>query len=330
MQFSIPKKTLLRLLADGRFHSGAKLARLLGLSRTAVWSLIHEFKALGLEVSAVPGRGYRLSRSIELLSEAEIRAQLSESAQSHLTGLEIHDELDSTNTRLVLLSHQGATTGSVCLSEYQSAGRGRIGRVWQTPFGGNICVSLLWHFEDHSGIAGLSLAVGVALMRALRLAGVEGAGLKWPNDVLWKGRKLAGILIEVSGEAHGRHAVVIGVGVNLYIPPGCGHSIDQGWTDLTQITKGAPPSRNRLIALMLDELLTLLRNYGRKGLPAYLSEWRDHHCFEGQMVILHQGDRQIRGRVAGVNEDGLLFLDCEGGARRMFASGDVRLRPDAT
>jgi BirA family biotin operon repressor/biotin-[acetyl-CoA-carboxylase] ligase len=325
MQFPRSKKALLGLLSDGHFHSGAELARTLGVSRTAIWRLIHELEALGLELSAVTGKGYRLSQTLELLSEESIVSFLSEPAQALASRLEIHDELDSTNSHL---TRQAGAGGAVCLAEFQSAGRGRVGRIWLSPFGGNICLSVSWHFDDHAVISGLSLAVGVAVVRALGQAGVAGIGLKWPNDILWCGRKLGGILLEVSGEAHGRHAVVIGIGLNLYISPGGGQAIDQAWTDLTQITGGVLPSRNRLIALVLNELLPMLSDYGQVGLRALLDEWRSYHCLDGEPVTLHQGERRIRGRVAGVNDAGLLLLDCEDGERRQFASGDVRLRAD--
>jgi BirA family biotin operon repressor/biotin-[acetyl-CoA-carboxylase] ligase len=328
MHFSPARKTLLRRLADGRFHSGASLARELGLSRTAVWSLAHELETLGLKLDTVPGKGYRLARSLELLDENAIAAALSDSARALLAELEIHDELDSTNTRLMQRGAQGAAAGTVCLAERQTAGRGRLGREWRSPFGGNVFLSLLWRFEEHAAVAGLSLAAGVAVARALERVGVRDAGLKWPNDILWRDGKLGGILLEIAGEAHGGCAVVIGIGLNLFIPETEGARIEQAWTDLERVTDGAPPSRNRLVGLLLDELLTALADYGQHGLRAYLDEWRARHCYQGRRVTLHIGDAAIRGVTAGVNDEGLLVLDCEEGGRRAFASGDVRLRLD--
>jgi BirA family biotin operon repressor/biotin-[acetyl-CoA-carboxylase] ligase len=330
MQFTAHRKTLLRHLADGNFISGSDLATALRVSRTAVWKMMRELKALGLEFNAISGKGYGLARPLELLDENAIAQGLSPAAKSLSAQIEIHDELDSTNSRLLGMASATSpqASGTVCLAEFQTAGRGRVGRVWQTPFGGNICLSLLWWFDGHAAFSGLSLAVGVAIVRALRSAGVEGVGLKWPNDILWRGRKLGGILLEVSGEAHGCYAVVVGIGLNMHIPAVRAGAIDQAWTDLDHVTSGSPPSRNRLIALLLNELLPLLADYPERGLRAYLGEWRQWHCQVGQKAVLHLGDKLIRGVVAGVSDDGLLVLDCEDGGLRQFPSGDLRLRAD--
>jgi len=328
-RFPDHRKTLLKLLADGGFHSGADLARVLGVSRTAVWNKIREMQDLGLELHAVSGKGYRLAQPLELLDEAKIVAELSATAKTRLAGLEIHDQLDSTNTYLMGKAAAGAPGGSACLAEFQTAGRGRIGRAWQSPFGGNICLSLLGRFADHASVAGLSLAVGVAIIRALRLAGLEDAGLKWPNDILWRERKLGGILLEVSGETHGHCAVVIGIGLNVRMSPLAAQAIDQAWVDLSQISAGQPPSRNRLAALLLEELLQLLADYPERGLSAYLEEWRQWHCLSGREVILQAGEKSIVGVVDGVTDEGLLLLNCAEGGLRAFASGDVRLRINA-
>jgi BirA family biotin operon repressor/biotin-[acetyl-CoA-carboxylase] ligase len=326
VRFPPRRKTLLSLLADGGFHSGAALAKALGLSRTAVWGMVHDLPGLGLEVDAVSGKGYRLARPLDLLDGAAIHGELSAAAKARLSGLEVHDQLDSTNTYLMNQAALGRPGGSACLAEFQSAGRGRIGRSWLSPFGGNICLSLLWRFEDHAAVAGLSLAVGVALLRALRRAGVEGVGLKWPNDLLWRERKLGGILLEVSGEAHGRCAVVVGVGLNVRMAPPAAQAIDQAWTDLDHITGGSPPPRNRLAAWLLEELLQLLADYPERGLPGYIEEWRQWHCCAGRRAALQLGGKMIAGVVAGVSDAGLLVLDCEEGGLREFASGDMRLR----
>jgi BirA family biotin operon repressor/biotin-[acetyl-CoA-carboxylase] ligase len=319
-------KTLLRRLSDHRFHSGTELAELLGVSRTAVWKRIRELEALGLEVSALPGKGYRLLSPLELLDEAAIRESLNPEASMLLASLELHDEIDSTNSHLMRAAAAGAPTGTVCLAETQTAGRGRVGRDWISPFGANIYLSVLWRFEDPSRVAGLSLAVGVAVVRALAAMGLREVGLKWPNDLLWGESKLGGILLEVAGEAHGPCRVAIGVGLNRYISSSLGRTIDQAWTDLVRVAEGAVPPRNGLAAGLLNELLPMLGDYEDQGLAPYLPEWRRFHRLQGREAVIHQGEASIRGRIEDVTAEGLLVLQCEDGSRRRFASGDVRLR----
>ena len=325
MAFSLTRKALLRRLSDGHFHSGQSLSELLGVSRTAVWTAIRELEGLGLEVHAVRGRGYRLAYPLELLDRAVIEAQLTQSARASLASIEILDELESTNTRLMSLPPAEKVSGLACVAEYQTAGRGRIGRQWVSPFGGNICLSVLWQFTDQRLVAGLSLAVGVAVMRALQGVGVRGAQLKWPNDVLWQGRKLGGILLEVTGEAHGVYDVVLGIGINVALGQAQTAAIDQPWAELREILP-APVPRNRLVANILEALVDVLCAHERGGLARHIDEWRSYHGDDGKAAHLYQGTRQIAGIVAGVTDDGLLLLDTESEGLRAFASGDLRLR----
>ena len=322
-------KALLHRLTDGRFHSGTALAGELGLSRAAVWNHIRTLEGLGLEITAVPGKGYRLLSPVELLMEDAIRAALNPEAARLLGGLDLHECLDSTNSHLMRKLAVGAPTGLVCLAESQQAGRGRIGRTWVSPFGANIYLSLLWRFEDPAQVAGLSLAVGVSLLRALNTLGIAGLSLKWPNDILWNGTKLGGILIEVAGESHGRCGVVIGLGLNRHIPGSAAAAIDQTWSDLSQVCGGAPPPRNRLAAAVLNELLPLLCDYPSAGLSAYLPEWRQAHAMAGCSATISIGGQCIEGHVVDVTDEGLLLFEDAAGRRRRFASGELQLRARA-
>jgi BirA family biotin operon repressor/biotin-[acetyl-CoA-carboxylase] ligase len=313
-------------MAEGRFHSGAELAEALGVSRTAVWKHLRALDELGLELRRVRGKGYRLAEPLELLDREMLLAGLSASARSCLAALEVHDELDSTNTHLMQTAREQGRHGLVCLAERQSAGRGRSGRNWVSPFAANLYLSLLWRFEEgHGAAAGISLAAGVAAARAARRCGLEGVGLKWPNDLLWRGRKLGGILVEVAGESHGPCSVVIGVGLNVHMPAASGIGIDQPWVDCREVA-GRRVSRNRLAAALLDELLPLLRDYPATGLAGHLPAWREHSCMLGRPVILHLGDARIHGVAEDVGADGLLHLRLENGERRSFASGEVHMR----
>ena len=322
-------QSLLHRLADQRFHSGADLATELGVSRTSVWKAVGALGALGLEVLALPGKGYRLASPLELLDAARIHAALSPEAAALLASLDIHAEIDSTNAQLMRRAAQGAPSGSVCLAEAQSQGRGRIGRSWVSPFGSNVYLSLLWRYDEPSRIGGLSLAAGVGVARALEGLGVVGVGLKWPNDLLLEERKLGGILIEVAGEAHGGCAAVIGIGLNRTLPPQAAQAIDQPWADLA-LTEGGPPPRNLLAAALLNELLPLLADYAERGLAPWLPEWRRRHALAGREATLLAGSMQVKGRIEDVSEAGLLVLRCEDGRLREFASGEVSLRATRT
>src|SRR5690606_303392 len=203
--------SILNLLADGKYHSGQELACLLGRSRTAIWKHLQKLEDLGLHLSAVKGRGYRLEGGLELLDEGLIRSSLDSQAQALLSKLDIHYIIDSTNSH-ALRERFAESSGYICLSEQQTAGKGRRERPWVSPFGRNIYLSLLWSFDGGVvTLEGLSLAVGVAVEEALNSCGVEGVMLKWPNDVLWQQRKLAGILLEVVGDPAGSCQVVVGI-----------------------------------------------------------------------------------------------------------------------
>jgi BirA family biotin operon repressor/biotin-[acetyl-CoA-carboxylase] ligase len=327
--FPASEKRLLRALADGRPHTRRDLAASADISPAAVGALVREFTRKGLEIRAGIDGACRLSRPVEWLDERRIGESLAPPACDLMARLEIHDELDSTNTHLLRAASEGAPSGTVCLAESQRTGKGRGGRVWVSPFGSNIYLSILWHFDRQEAMEGLSLAAGVAVVRALRRAQITELNLKWPNDILWRERKLGGILIEASGEAGGRHVVVVGVGLNTYVPPVLGRGIDQAWVDIEHIRGGRDFSRNGLAGRLLNELLPMLRTYQAAGLAPYLPEWRRLHGFEGRQVTLHLADRQIEGKVTGLTDQGWLILESGHGRQQCFASGDVRLRANS-
>jgi BirA family biotin operon repressor/biotin-[acetyl-CoA-carboxylase] ligase len=319
------QKKLLTLLADGEFHSGTVLADTLGISRATVCKHIaHLADELGLTIAAVSGRGYRLDRALELLTHEKLAAALSEQSLALISSLEIHHHIDSTNRYLVEQGRLEASTGKVCLAELQTAGKGRRGREWVSPFGNNIYLSIAWQFPQggYAAIAGLSLAVGVAVIRALREQDLHDVGLKWPNDIYAQGKKLGGILIEVSGEVDGGCNVVIGVGLNVFLPESKAASITQAWTDITTMT-GQAPSRNTLAGGLLNQLLPMLAAFEEQGLNAYLDEWRRYDCLQGLPATLFIGQQTLEGTVEGVNDDGLLLLKRADGVIQAFASGEV-------
>jgi len=317
----------MQLLADGQFHSGTELATALQISRSSVWKSLQALIELGLEVIAISGKGYKLPRPLQLLDKALIEAQLSPASEALLDDLEIHPLIISTNSHLLDAAARNAGSGRVCLAEYQSGGKGRRGKQWISPFGANVYLSVLWRYQNGpAAIAGLSLAIGVAVVRVLRQLGIDEVGLKWPNDIYWRGRKLGGILIEVSGESGGPCHAVVGLGLNLYLPAQPAQAIDQAWVDLHQIAVASMPERNRLTALLLDQLLPMLAAFEHCGLSAYLQEWRAYDCLQGKPVVLSFGEQRLQGVARGIDEQGLLLLELDDGQRRSFASGEISLK----
>lgn len=317
--------SLLQILADGRFHSGEALGQRLNVTRAAIWKQLKGFEELGLTVHAVRGRGYRLATPIELLSKESLHAELSTAITPRITRLDILSEVDSTNTYIKRLAAQHVESGTVCLAEWQTAGRGRQGREWLSPFGCNIYLSLLWRFATGpAALSGLSLAVGVALARAVRLFAGAGVGLKWPNDVQWRNRKLAGILVELAGEASGPSQAIIGVGVNVRMPERMGQQLDQPWIDLYRIS-GRMPSRNRVAAAALEHLIYALTAFERQGLEPFLEEWRALDVMAGKSVQLQTPTAVIDGQAQGIDENGAFVIQVEGELKR-FASGEVSVR----
>jgi BirA family biotin operon repressor/biotin-[acetyl-CoA-carboxylase] ligase len=327
MSISATSKALLNLLADGRFHSGTDLASAVGISRSAVWKHLQSLDELGLVLTAVSGKGYRLQQSLELLDAPQIKQSLTSQTSRLIKALELHDVMASTNSHLMSCAQQNAPSGLVCLAEYQSEGRGRRGKRWISPYGHNVYLSLLWRYQlGPSVLAGLSLAIGVGVIRMLRQLGIDDAGLKWPNDIYWRGRKLAGILIEVSGESSGPCHAVIGLGLNVYLPSAQGQAIDQAWVDLYHILGSTLPSRNFLVASLLNILLPIVADYEMQTALAYIDEWRSYDCMLGLPAMISIGDQAFHGVVRGINDDGLLLMEDDACVLRQFASGEVSLK----
>lgn len=316
---------VLGMLADGEVHSGEALGQALGVSRTAVWKQLKKLEDLGISVLSVKGQGYQLPGGMELLQRDKILSCLSERARSLLGDLELHGSIDSTNVRALEQIRSGSSQGFVCLAEHQTAGRGRHGRNWVSPFGRNVYLSLVWEFNSGAAaLGGLSLAVGVAIARALQRNKIPDVELKWPNDVLWRGQKLAGILLELTGDAAGRCQVVIGVGVNVGMRAEEASAISQAWASLSDIVPDV--SRNKVAGDLLDELLLMLENYEQEGFAALREEWESLHCHANREVEIRAGDNVTVGIALGVNDQGALRLATESGETAVYG-GEASLRP---
>lgn len=315
---------ILRLLADGQFHSGEAIARHFGVTRATVWNALRDTEALGVRLFSVRGRGYRLPEPVRFLDAQRVEAMLGE--HRHRYTLEIHDVLDSTNSHLLRAAAAGAPHGTCVAAELQTAGRGRRGRGWQARLGGSLTFSLLWRFAQGAGaLSGLSLAVGVALVRTLEELGVREAALKWPNDILHAQKKLAGILIELQGDMDGPSAAVIGIGLNLRLPDALLRDIDQPAVDMQRAT-GRAPAPDEVLGAALRHLAEVLEVFGQQGFAVLREEWQTAHAYHRQPVRVHMPDGSlVEGLASGVAEDGALLVETPAGMRR-FAAGEISLR----
>ncbi|UTA47439.1 bifunctional biotin--[acetyl-CoA-carboxylase] ligase/biotin operon repressor BirA [Simiduia sp. 21SJ11W-1] len=315
--------SLLVALADGEFHSGEVLGTLLGVSRAAVWKQLQKLEAFGLAVESVKGRGYRLATPLDLLAEPAIRAAMSEAARKQVT-LDLALQIDSTNAYAMRAAAQGQVHGLAVLVEQQSAGRGRRGRQWVSPFGANIYLSLVWRFAGGAAsLSGLSLAVGVACARALTALGLPGVGLKWPNDLLVNGHKLGGILLEMTGDPAGECQVVIGIGINVGMGRQQAAGIDQPWTSVQ--AQGVQVPRSRLAAELLSQLVQVLAEFSIKGFAGLRAEWAALDVYKDAPVTLLSVSQSVAGVARGVDDGGALLLETEGGIQA-FHGGEVSVR----
>lgn len=315
--------SLLRLLSDGEFHSGETMARALAVSRASVCNALQGLDPLELKLFRIRGRGYRLAQPLILLDTAQVVRYLGAGASRF--AIEVLASTESTNTLLLQRAAQGAVSGSVIAAEWQTQGRGRRGRVWHAMPGAALTFSLLWRFQHGASfLSGLSLAVGVAVIRALKVLGIADAGLKWPNDIWWQGSKLAGILIEMHGDMLGPSAAVIGIGLNCRMPDLLRGKIDQPATDL-ETASGSSLDRNCVLAVLLLELERVIEAFARDGFHPLRVEWQRHHVFQGRTVRVATPDGACTtGMVKGVAEDGALLLETDTGDKRFFG-GEVSL-----
>ncbi|MCV2886677.1 bifunctional biotin--[acetyl-CoA-carboxylase] ligase/biotin operon repressor BirA [Aestuariibacter sp. AA17] len=311
---------ILQTLSDGNFHSGEALGASLNISRAAVSKHIKVLASLGLDIFSVTGRGYKLASSLDLLNASRISDISTTVNHDKLTVLNV---TDSTNVYVKKNLNQ-MTSGDVCLAEAQTAGRGRHGRTWVSPYGAALYLSMYWRFDGgHQALSGLSLAIGVAIARTLKALDINDVNLKWPNDVYVSGRKIAGVLIEVEGQMGSACDAVIGIGLNMSLPSNI-TGIDQPFTDLQNALENVP-SRNHVAALLIDNLNTVLDMFSQHGLAGFVGEWQMLDIFSGEQVKLLIGEKEVHGMCAGINDSGALLLDL-GGKLEAFYGGEISVR----
>ncbi len=319
------RHSIISRIADGNFHSGESLAKDLNVSRASIWQHIKALEACGLDIHAVQGKGYRLSHPIELLNSDALEQRLVSSFPLQFSTLDYFPDLESTNQFLLNKMSTENIHGKVCLTEYQSQGRGRQGRSWVSPYAHGLCLSVGWHFQPiPDGMSGLGLAIGVALAQALQSCGVASPGLKWPNDIVIDNRKLAGILIDMQLQGGGSCDVVIGVGLNIHATTDYQAKIDQPWAVLEDVVHSRI-ERNVVAETILISIFNMLITYAAEGFSAASSQWAEYDLLRGKDVNVNTGEDVISGRMQGVDENGALLLVNAKGQQRFF-SGDVSVR----
>ncbi|TFF03228.1 bifunctional biotin--[acetyl-CoA-carboxylase] ligase/biotin operon repressor BirA [Pseudomonas sp. BCA14] len=312
--------TLLELLKDGRFHSGEALGAALGISRSAVWKQLQHLEAeLNLPIHKVRGRGYQLASPLAFLNAEEIAVNTG----SMEWPVYISDSIDSTNAEALRLVDGGCVAPFLVLAEQQTAGRGRRGRKWVSPFAQNLYYSLVLRVDGGlRQLEGLSLVVGLAVMQALRESGVHRAALKWPNDVLVEDKKIAGILLELVGDPADICHVVLGIGINVNMQKAV--EVDRQWTSV-QLETGSSIDRNQLVARLGLQLGGYLDRHKSHGFAALQEEWEQNHLWQGRAVSLIAGVNQIDGVVLGIDHQGALRLNVDG-VEKTYSGGELSLR----
>lgn len=319
---------ILAILADGRFRSGQELAQQLGLSRSGIWKVIQALQGKGIEIFAVQGKGYRLAQPVELLTKDHIHQIIAEHYPAFPGEVTVLWETDSTNRYLSQQALSDDVAGTSCLAETQTAGRGRRGRSWVSPLGGNVYLSQLWRFNGGpANLSGLSLAAAIAVVQVVRQLGVKDAGLKWPNDVLVNGKKLAGILLEINGESNGPSNVVVGVGVNVRLPDTVQKEIDQPAVSLESLL-GRAIERNRFAAYLVCNLYEIYEKFSERGFPAFIDQWHEYDVYLGQKIQLSLPAGDIVGINRGVNQGGSLQVEYDGQIYS-YQSGELSIRGQA-
>lgn len=320
------EQQLMALLSRDGIQSGTDIGAVLGISRVAVKKRISNLVEQGFPVKAVAGRGYELEEGVELLSKQRILAKMPDSTKNLVGSLDIHKELPSTNAYLRQSFNPQKDSAQVIIAESQPQGKGRRGRGWvATPFR-NLMMSVGWRYAEWPrNPSALSLAFAVAVHQSLCASGADQIDIKWPNDILLGGKKIAGLLVDATGEASGGCDLVFGVGINFLILDEDADQIDQPWSHLSAV-KSVDPSRNNMAASVISNLLEALVLYQQDGFAPFASYWNEHAAFVGEKVRLFNADEEYQGELLGVNDNGELELRSDSGEKHSFVQADVSMR----
>jgi len=315
----------IEILADGDFHSGEELGLMLGgVSRTSVHQYVESIIEMGIDVFGVKGKGYRLKRPIQLLDLDRIEIGL------HRKQLEVevdlHRIVPSSNDVLKdLIKQQPVENGYTVIAEAQTAGRGRRGKAWISPFGTNIYISMYWRLEQGMAAAmGLSVALGARIAELLDSKSIPNVEVKWPNDIYIGGKKVAGILVELEGQATGECHAILGIGLNISMKDDT-KIIDQPWTCLENELLHQPDRNNWAVSLIAC-VYNCLRDFETSGLDNVQKLWQRVDRVYDQTVALSVGNKQINGVAKGIDQFGALLLQTDTGMQT-FQAGEVSLKP---
>lgn len=323
---SLSLKKLVNILNDGEFHSGAFLGKTLNISRNAIWKHINQLAKYGIHIESAQSKGYRLNQPLILLQSNLIKKNTDYSGKLYPDKIEILGSIPSTNDYLKHYRNTGTDTVSICLAEHQSAGKGRFGRSWHSPFGSNIYLSCGWRIsKDVSKLSGLSLVIALSVIKALEQYGLKNnLAIKWPNDILWDDKKLAGILTEISAESHSVTQVIIGIGLNVNMPVVGKDEIDRPFASLNNILN-APQDRNIIAGLLITHLLQSLEKFDEYGFTGFMKQWKQYDYLLNKKTTLSVGKIHVKGTGAGIDEQGHLLLRDSHGEIKKYSAGEASL-----
>jgi len=318
---------LLQALNRCGFHTGTQIGARLGLTRAAVHKHVQALVEQGLPIHRVRGRGYRLADGVTLLDAEAITRRLSAEARGQLSAIELLEEVDSTSAELARGSAAVAFHGRVCLAEKQNAGRGRRGRSWSAAPYRDVMMSIGIEYPQWPAhLPTLGLVTALSVINALEGLGARSLMVKWPNDIVHEDRKVCGVLLDVTGEAHGACRVIVGIGINVAAGGSRERNIDQPWTDLETLT-GRMPDRNIIVAQLLSRLLPAYREFPAQGFAPYRQAWRRLDALRDRRVTIHGADgASFDGKAVGVDASGRLNVVGADGRVREFTQGDVSVR----
>ncbi len=327
-------QAILTILADGEFHSGQSIADELGISRSAVWKLIKKIQTWQVEVYSVTGKGYKIPNGLELIDEQFLQTELQQK-NSLIKQVEVLTSIDSTAEHLArewkTQSNEKTSDWSdssyarVCVAEHQTAGRGRKGRTWVSPFGANLYFSIGFQLPlGLTALGGLSLAVGMGLCQTLNCFSNKPIKIKWPNDLLVNQHKMAGILVEASGDTNDTSFLNIGVGLNWDMQTKQAETIEQDWANLKPLLSKRL-SRSQVMLAILCDLDKTIQSYLQHGFSFFMPNWPELSAFYQQSVVLDVPNKKIQGIEIGVEQNGALKLQTKQGVE-VFHSGEVSLR----